>query len=276
MTRASRTGRLLAVPVFLIVAAVACRESEPASVRLRFDYREGDTLRYEYAAHGSYTVPDTAGGPPARHTYDRAMRIQEVAEDVTPSGEYRLAVTYYVTPDSGAPRTPPVTIHLGMTSQGRILDVSGVETARPIFGDIDFRSYFEQAQPVFPDRPLKVGDSWTQEVKVVAPGAEPVTTTSTYVLRALTEEEGEPVATVAFDGEIYLPIRQAAPGQGGQLAEQRIRVRGTLAFDHERGAMRSVETTSRATLTKLAVEEGATTRREIQIEEQSRIRLVGE
>jgi hypothetical protein len=148
-----------------------------------------------------------------------------------------------------------------------------VETAGAIFGDIDFRSYFEQAQPVFPDRPLKPGDSWTQEVRVVGSGPEPVTTSSTYVLRALTEEDGEPVATVAFDGEIYLPIGHDGGDGGEQLAEERIRVHGTFTFAHERGIMRRVQTDARATVTKLEVAGGQATRRDLQIEERSEIRL---
>jgi len=268
----------------LAISAAACeRETESEGVRLRFEYREGDTLRYSYESDGTVTIPDTtAASGTIERSYHRSMRIEEVAEDVTPRDRYRLAVTYHLPPDTATVGAPvaPITIHLEMTPQGKIQDVSGVETARPLFGDIDFQSYFEQAQPVFPDRPLKVGDSWTQEVKVVAANSEPVVTTSTYVLKALTEENGEPVAIIAFDGEIYLPIGHGAssgpPTDAPQLAEERIRVQGTLTFAHERGVVRRVETTSRATVTKLVVEEGATIRRDLHIQERSRMHLVEE
>jgi len=279
VTAVLQAGRRYAAPVLLLGVLGACGETDPPTVQLRFEYREGDTLRYEYEASGTYTIPDTAApGRPSQRTYERAMRIEELAQDVTPSGNYRLAVTYYLAPDTAAQSEPPapVTILIEMTPQGRILDVTGVETARPIFGDIDFESYFEQAQPVFPDRPLKVGDSWTQEVKVVGAGSEPVVTSSTYVLKALSREDGEPVATIVFDGEIYLPLGHDAARGESQLAEERIRVHGTFTFAHERGIMRYVQTSARATVSRLAVGNGQTTRRDLHIEEESMMRLVEE
>jgi hypothetical protein len=275
----------VAAVLALVISVAACeREAESEGVRLRFEYREGDTLRYSYESDGTVTIPDTAAaGGTIERSYQRSMRIEEVAEDVTPRDRYRLAVTYHLPPDTATGEAPaaPITIHLEMTPQGKIQEVSGVETAKPLFGDIDFQSYFEQAQPVFPDRPLKVGDSWTQEVKVMAANSEPVVTTSTYVLKALTEEDGEPVAIIAFDGEIYLPIGHGASATGPamdapQLAEERIRVQGTLTFAHERGVVRRVETTSRATVTKLAVEGGETIRRDLHIQERSQMRLIEE
>jgi hypothetical protein len=277
--------RAAAGAVTLLAIGAACeRQDETPTVRLRFEYREGDTLRYDYHSSGTYTIPDTtAPGATTQRTYERSMAVEEVAEDVTARGRYRLAVTYRLPADSaaGTPAPAPITIHLEMTPQGKIQEVSGVETAKPLFGDIDFQSYFEQAQPVFPDRLLRVGDSWTQEVKVMALGAEPVVTSSTYVLRDLAEEDGEPVATIAFDGEIYLPIGHGASAGGTamdqpQLAEERIRVHGTMTFAHERGVVLRVETTARATVTKLTVENGETIRRDLSIQEQSRMRLHGE
>lgn len=267
----------------LVVLAACGGGEEPDGVRLRFDYSVGDTLRYGYHSSGTVTIPDTtAPGGTTRRPYERTMRIDEVAEEVTPRGHYRLAITYHLPADTarGTPPPAPITIRYEMTPQGKILSVSGVETAKPLFGDIDFESYFEQAQPTFPERPLKVGDSWTQEVRVVAPGVEPVTTSSTYVLEALAEEGGEPVATIAFDGEIYLPIghgsasAESAASAPAQLAEERIRVEGTITFAYERGVMRRLETRARATVTKHAVEAGEAKRHDLHIDETSRIELI--
>jgi hypothetical protein len=280
----SRPAARLAAAALITLTTAACQRDEAERVRLRFEYSEGDTLRYAYHSEGTVTIPDTAapGGSTTRD-YQRTMRIEEVAEEVTPRGHYRLAVTYYLPPDttSGAPAPAPITIRLELTPQGKIQSVSGVETAKPLFGDIDFQSYFEQAQPVFPERPLKVGDSWTQEVRVMTAAAEPVVTSSTYVLESIGEEAGRPIATIAFDGEIYLPIDHGASASGSsgssdatrQLAEERIRVHGRMTFDYERGITRRVETTAQATVTKVAIEAGATSRQDLHIAERSEIRL---
>jgi hypothetical protein len=167
-----------------------------------------------------------------------------------------------------------------ITPQGRILSIGGVETARPLFGEIDFQSYFEQSQPVFPERALKVGDSWTQEVKVVSPRSEPVVTSSTYVLDRVTEEDGTPIAVIAFDGDIYLPFPYRSAGAdsaaGATTAEERIRVRGEMYFALDSGLVRRVETEADATLTRVELEGGEPVRREMQIRESSRYSLVNQ
>jgi hypothetical protein len=259
------------------LTTAACQRDEAERVRLRFEYSEGDTLRYAYHSEGTVTIPDTAaaGGSTTRD-YQRTMRIEEVAEEVTPRGHYRLAVTYYLPPDttSGTPAPAPITIRLELTPQGKIQSVSGVETAKPLFGDIDFQSYFEQAQPVFPERPLKVGDSWTQEVRVLSPQAEPVVTRSTYVLESLDDR----TAVIAFDGDVYLPVVYEADsltGRAPQTTEERIRLRGRLHFDRERQVVARVETTAQATVTKVTMGPQGPSRQNIDMSQQSELTLVG-
>lgn len=269
-----------------LVGASLTACGEPATdrerVRLRFDYAEGDTLWYVYHAAGTATMPDSGDADRVRtRSYERTLEIEEIASDVTPGGNYVLDLIYRIEPDTLHPEMPErVDLQLEITAQGRIVDVSGVETARPLYGDIDFQSYFEQSQPVFPERPLASGDSWTQEVKVVSPGgAEPVVTSSTYVLEEIGRESGRPVAIIRFDGDIFLPVMaprsSASPSDGDREAmEERIVVRGTIHFDHAAGLVRRIETTAEATLTRIAYTAGEPTRREITIDETSELRLL--
>lgn len=273
--------------LFLAIGSIsACGErGAPLEVRLRLEYAEGDTLLYEYHTEGAVTVPDTSEvSGRATHPYERNMTVEEAVREVTPRGNYVLAWTFHLSPDSAAthsvgtelPESVQLTVEI--TPQGRILSIGGVETARPLFGEIDFQSYFEQSQPVFPDRVLKVGDSWTQEVKVVSPRSEPVVTSSTYVLERVTQEEGEPVAVIAFDGDIYLPFPYrpagADPAAGETMAEERIRVKGEMFFALDSGRVQRVETHANATLTRVEIEAGEPVRREMQIRESSRYLLV--
>jgi hypothetical protein len=263
----------------------ACGErGVPSEVRLRLEYEEGDTLLYEYHIEGTVTVADTSEpSGRATHPYVRNMTVEEAVRDVTPRGNYVLAWTFHLPPDSvaaasGTAEAPGrVQLTVEITPQGRILSIGGVETARSLFGEIDFQSYFEQSQPVFPERPLKVGDSWTQEVKVVSPRSEPVVTSSTYVLDRVTEEGGEPVAVIAFDGDIYLPSPYRPAGADSTAettAEERIRVKGEMFFALESGRVRRAETEADATLTRIEIEGGEPVRREIQFRESSRYELV--
>ncbi len=241
------------------------------------EYEEGDTLLYEYHIDGTVTMPDT-GEPSGRKTqpYQRNMLVEEAVRDVTPSGNYVLVWTFHLLHDSLAGQKSEdlpdnVQLTVQITPQGRVLSVGGVETARPLFGEIDFQSYFEQAQPVFPERPLKVGDSWTQEVRVVSPSSEPVTTSSTYVLESVIEEAGEPVAVIAFEGDIYLPFlsrpAEADSVGGTATAEERIRVSGKMYFALESGRVRRAESEADATLSKVEIVDGEPVRREIQFRE---------
>jgi hypothetical protein len=243
-------------------------------------YEEGDTLRYVYESSGTVEMPDSTDTGRVERSYEKRMEVEEITTEITPRGYYLLDLIYHLDPESftiaqDAPER--ITLHLEMTPQGRIIEVHGVETAKPLFGDIDFESYFEQAQPVFPDRPLEIGDSWTQEVKVLSPEAEPIVTSSTYVLLELTEEDGEPVAVIGVEGEIYLPITYKEKGEGADQtvsAEERIRVRGSIVFAHELGRTRRVELDADATFTKIDLQDGETVRKEYNVRETSTMRLV--
>lgn len=273
------------LPALLLVAAsvAACGDGgTPSEVRLRLEYEEGDTLRYDYHTEGAVTMPDTAE-PSGRktHPYQRNLMVEEIVRDVTPSGNYALVWLFHLAADSAGGQTEAalpdgVQLSVEITPQGRILSIGGVETARPLFGEIDFQSYFEQSQPVFPERPLKVGDSWTQEVRVMSPRSEPVTTSSTYVLERVVEEDGGPVAVIAFDGDIYLPFPYRPAGADSTAtttAEERIRVKGEMFFELETGRMLRVESEADATLTRVEIVDGEPVRREIQIRETNRNEL---
>lgn len=273
-------GTFRLIPILLAFAALACqRERAPEQVRLRLLYEAGDTLHYEYRAQGTVTHPDSAAGDSTvSERYERRMTIDEVATEVTPRGHYLLAWTYHLPRDSVSGETPdPVTLEVEITPQGRVMDVRGVETARRLFGDLDFRTYLEQTQPVFPERPLALGDSWTQEVHVLSPRGETVITRSTYVLERIADEAGEATAVIGFDGDVYLPIvyesetPAAAPAPS---TEERIRARGRIYFAHEQGMTRRVETTARATLIKVASRDGEMIRQEVQFSQESVLRLV--
>jgi hypothetical protein len=274
------------VLLLAVATTSACERGAPSEVRLRLEYEEGDTLLYEYRTEGAVTVPDTAqASGRATHPYERNMAVEEAVLEVTPRGNYVLAWTFHLPREASAahgggelPERVQLTVEI--TPQGRILSIGGVETARPLFGEIDFQSYFEQSQPVFPERALKVGDSWTQEVKVVSPRSEPVVTSSTYVLDRVTEEDGTPIAVIAFDGDIYLPFPYRSAGAdsaaAATTAEERIRVRGEMYFALDSGRVRRVETEADATLTRVELEGGEPVRREMQIRESSRYTLVNQ
>lgn len=283
--KASACGTLRLVVLVATAVAAACG-GEPAEtrVRLRLSYDIGDTLHYDYTATGTVIGPDSApSSGTVTESYERHMRVDEVATDVTPRGHYLLAWTYHLPPDTGqagkaeAGMPTEFTVNVEITPQGRIVDVRNVETAKPLFGDLNFRTYLEQTQPVFPDRPLKVGDSWTQEVKVLSPEAEPVVTSSTYILESLRQEESEPTAVIAFDGDVYLPVvyeSENGEEEGLRSVEERVGVRGRMFFAHERGMIRRVESTAEATLTKVSFREGQAVRQELHINQESILRLV--
>lgn len=267
-----------AVYFALMVGAIgACSPGEdaesPRSVRLRLRYEVGDTLRYRYHVRGTVSHPDTSDGRPAQESYERTMAVDEVATEVTPRGNYLLAWTYHLPPEHavemGKPEEFALTVEI--TPQGKILEVTDLRAARAAFGNLDYKTYLDQTQPVFPDRPLKVGDSWTQEVRVLSPQAEPVVTRSTYILETLDDD----TAVIAFDGDVYLPgVYEPDSLAPPQTTEERIRVRGELHFDHERGIVRRVETAAQATVTKLTMGDRGPERQKLDLTQQSQLSLV--
>ena len=276
-----RTERLLGLLV--VVACLSCSQESSGDgserVSLGLSYSVGETLRYLYTAEGTVTYPDsTIGEEQARERYDRRIEIDEVATEVAPNGNYLLAWTYHLPPRaepaSDGAGNQTVTIRLEITPQGRIVEVADVETAKPLFGDMDFRTYLEQTQPVFPERPLMVGDSWTQHVRVLSPRAEPVVTTSNYVLEEVREMDGRSIAVIAFDGNVYLPRHGSWEEEDVRSSEERIRVRGRLYFDHELGLTRKVETTAKAEIIRTTGEGADARRSTLDIDQTSQLELL--
>jgi hypothetical protein len=262
-----------------VVGACSPGEGEPPrppEVRLRLDYEIGDTLQYRYRVRGTVTRADTTGGKPPSEAYERTMSVEEVATEVTPRGNYLLAWTYRPSGEQKAGHEMPAefALRVEITPQGQIMDVGDLRSARRAFGNLDFKTYLDQTQPVFPERPLKVGDSWTQEVRVLSPQAEPVVTRSTYVLEDLDDR----TAVIAFDGDVYLPVVYEADsltGRAPQTTEERIRLRGRLHFDRERQVVARVETTAQATVTKVTMGPQGPSRQNIDMSQQSELTLVG-
>lgn len=274
----SRRAAYLALMAGLVGACTSGGgEEAPANVRLRLHYEVGETLHYRYHVQGTMTHPDTSDGTPTHESYERTMTVDEVATEVTPRGNYLLAWTYHLGPREdetdgrGKPETFVLTVEI--TPQGKIMEVTDLRAARAAFGNLDFKTYLDQTQPVFPDRPLKVGDSWTQEVRVLSPQAEPVVTRSTYVLQALDDR----TAVIAFDGDVYLPGVYEADSlaeEPPQTTEERIRVRGKLHFDHDRGIVSRAETAAQATVTKMTMGPQGPRRRNVDLSQQSELTLV--
>ncbi|MGH7542928.1 MAG: DUF6263 family protein [Gemmatimonadota bacterium] len=276
--RSLRHVRVLAL-VAGVVAACSSGEGEPLrapEVRLRLDYEVGDTLHYQYRVWGTVTSADTTGGRPPSESYERKMSVEEVATEVTARGNYLLAWTYRPSGEQKAGHEMPAEfgLRVEITPQGKIMDVGDLGSARRALGNLDFKTYLDQTQPVFPERPLKVGDSWTQEVRVLSPQAEPVVTRSTYVLEGLDDR----TAVIAFDGDVYLPVVYEADsltGRAPQTTEERIRLRGRLHFDRERQVVARVETTAQATVTKMTMGPRGPSRQNIDMSQQSELTLVG-
>ena len=144
-----------------VVGACTPGEGEEAprapEVRLRLDYEVGDTLHYRYRVWGTVTRADTTGGMSPTESYERTMSIEEVATDVTPRGNYLLAWTYRPTGEQEAGHEMPAefALRVEITPQGRIVDVGDLRSARKALGNLDFKTYLDQTQPVFPDSASK-------------------------------------------------------------------------------------------------------------------------
>ncbi|HET9581273.1 MAG TPA: DUF6263 family protein [Gemmatimonadota bacterium] len=277
MTSPLRHVRLL---VLAAAAAGACSpgEADPSraeQVGLRLGYEVGDTLHYRYHVRGRVNRPETAGGEPATESYERTMNVEEVATEVTPRGNYLLAWTYRPVEGEEAGEDEPAgfSLRVEITPQGKIIDVGDLQSARKEFANFDFKTYLDQTQPVFPERPLKVGDSWTQEVRVLSPQAEPIVTRSTYVLEDLDER----TAVIAFDGDVYLPLAFEADSLTGsppRTTEERIRLRGRLHYDRPRQIVARVRTTAQASVTTVTMGPEGPSRQNIDLSQESELTLV--
>jgi hypothetical protein len=197
--RRCRAGAGVTVAVLMAVAAAY---AAPRSVSLELKGEPGQELRYgttfECAMQLEARDPGTGRevlsiAPRVTGRMTTIQRVHEVAEngDLTLGGQIEsFGFTLDVAdlhaqlaiegPDGGAPeliKLPPLPVRAVMSKRGKTLDIEGLDrlpipplpgpSGKPIDIGAMIKAFVQQySQPLFPDRPVSVGETWEWETAV--------------------------------------------------------------------------------------------------------------
>lgn len=205
----------LAFGMTAVMMAAAVSLWAAGAVRLRVNVKPGQAWTYKVTIQNSGTIRGPQGSQPMSSTM--AMTYRMVVEKKLPNGEYRVKVvpssqTMSVNGQAMRQATPeqlkPMSFVLSSTGKTRPLtEVGGPEAA----------SMTNIMSAVFPDKPVKVGDTWktTQELPT-GPGSK-VTVTSTNRLVALAGDTAK--VETKFIAPLTQPGRMTGTMQGTITSE---------------------------------------------------------
>lgn len=97
----------------------------------------------------------------------------------------------------------------------------------------------------FPDKPLKVGDSWTHEIDMPMGQMGKMSTKMTYTYAGQAERNGKSYPKLTFIGEVG---GEANAGGAAQIEFKDSEIKGWMLFDQEHGLARYTETDMNVTM----------------------------
>lgn len=116
---------------------------------------------------------------------------------------------------------------------GKIVDF---ESQTPVDSatNAHFRSWYEQACPVFPDSAVGIGSQWTNRTSVTV-DSQTLETATSFTVKAFEQMRGYDCIVVDFAGNIILPVRARKTDSVTLGGRDEIRVEGTFWFAFNEG-----------------------------------------
>lgn len=132
-----------------------------------------------------------------------------------------------------------------VTKTGKILEVKGLEGLKRLMPQLDIQEMIKQSQPAFPEKEVRIGESWIQKTEFPLPQiGKPVTVETKYTLRGFEKVKGYNCARI----EVKMDVLLTGLGLDVPLGEPQTEVRmvidrlsqkmeGMLYFAHKEGKL---------------------------------------
>lgn len=229
--------RLAVVAVLLLAGCGSL--GAPKAHTLSLAYKAGDTFKYKLHATSKQTVGAAGMALPINFeiTANESTKVKSVDSSGTADLELTLSdLTFKSTAGTTVNTTtgtPPQTVEVQVTSDGRVVSVGG--NAIPSGSPLDALSglgggFFITA--VLPDHAVKPGDTWTKDYDQANPhgtGAVHVASKSTYLrdesLNGINAAVVETKSTTSIDMTFTEPARTAG------AASTSLSIKGTVTAD---------------------------------------------
>jgi hypothetical protein len=225
------------------MALMGSCSQQQKTVLLRFKHEPGLSESFEWSAkrhwkkmqgdslinEGTYVVeatidrevrrvlPDSTGEIVQNSTWI-ILRPSEDDSLVTDTVTGDRTLTFYTKPD------------------GRLVDIEFPEDFGKEIDTSYYRTFYEQAATVFPNRPVKQGETWTHRSMVLLKD-EQVEAFTDYTLRSFAREKGFDCAVIDFEGEMVVPINQSPDDTTKRHGVDRTKITGMMYFAYTEGTI---------------------------------------
>lgn len=227
--------RLVLLTALLFCAALSTSAMAADGFDLVFKGKAGDVSEYAVEMTGKSTV--SAAGEAKTTDMNMSMVIRQKIMVISEDGTQDVSTTILegLTFMGGEKVELPnvgTSLLMKITDKGKVLNVTGTAPQ-----DMDFK----QMQVEFPDKPVKIGDSWTRRLK--ATDKFPIPMIATYTI----------TGTSAVKGYECVVIKSTIGVDPNYVNEQKMELtvdaQGLLYFAHKEGKMVKNEVNSLMDLT---------------------------
>lgn len=215
--------RIALVGLFLVAACGSVGVGNQTHA-ITLAYKTGDTYRYHYSATLNYTVVIQTMSIPVRIELaaDEKLTVKSVDSSGTADLTADLTNLSVKTTANGTTNTTtsntPTSVEMKVASDGRIMSVNGnaLGSGGTLPGVPGMQGGLVSA--ILPDKPVKVGDTWTKNYDQSAPtgtGTIHITSTNKYAKDEKVGNVNAAVVQSTVNTNIDLSIDSTATGQGG-------------------------------------------------------------
>lgn len=208
--------------VMFVMTSLSFAQTWPSSVQLEFKGKAQDVNFYVVKMTGTSQITNENGEKRSANMLVD-IEIKQKIMNVAINGTLDMSTVVTKgnsTVNGNVTELPNVgqTLLMKLSRRGKVLKVQG---------DIDKQQVdFENMQITFPDRALKIGDSWTSKVKVNP--NYPVPMEAKYTLTGFRKVANHPCATIKTD--IYIKTTNAKVNEN-----MKVKATGNIYFDYLAG-----------------------------------------
>jgi len=274
-TSSSLTLRVLSVILIaaLMPFGIAGCTQKPSSFFLRAKYEPiGKVLAYSLTSHRSGEKQDN-GGPTQKVDSKVEADVVYTTQKILANGNtIVLEETRYFwdapVGDSGQVKrsTREISIRQEVSPTGKIVafTILGESSSS---GDNYTRNFYDQAVPVFPEKAVTIGDTWTQSAAVRLPDGSQTSTSTSYRVKGTAVKMGYDCAIIEYKGNVILPITRDSSDTAALEGIDRIEMNGLIYFAYVAGISVNAEERRRLIVDRSFVSGGKSVHRKAQFEE---------
>ncbi len=163
----------------LLISGANFVPNVPKSIKLEYVPKKGSSTKY-LMVMTAVTKMEGLGGESVSMPLESITKINSIftqnINDVDSEGNVDMSVIYNdvsLEIEQGGEKTSiPLgnrlggkALHLKLSKEGKVLDIKGLEDLPGNFKDFDLQKLYPQVNPYFPDKEIKIGDTWTQDIK---------------------------------------------------------------------------------------------------------------